>query len=106
VLARNPTGCYAFLDLKAAYDVIDRDILWNQLSEYVGMDTQTIATFRELFDNNVSALIVKGTQGPDIINKIIKRYDVRRKRDMLFAYKVDHFYQPVETKLISTLKKN
>jgi hypothetical protein len=69
VLARNPTGCYAFLDLKAAYDVIDRDILWTQLSEYVGMDTQTIAMFRELFDNNVSALIVKGKQGPDIINK-------------------------------------
>lgn len=50
----------AFLDITAAYDTVDRGILWNRC-EKAKIDVHTIAVLKELFDRNSSRLIVNDT---------------------------------------------
>ena len=51
----------AFLDIKAAYDQVDRAILWKKLAAK-GMPKNLLEVLQALFDNNTSAVAVEGSQ--------------------------------------------
>lgn len=59
---------YAFLDLKAAYDCVNRTILWRDLQKY-GFPNHLISVCKSLFDNNVSNLVANGGRSSDIMCK-------------------------------------
>ena len=58
----------ALLDLRAAYDLAARDRLWHKLRTDYGFPPHTVARIADLFDANVSRLIVGGKQSADIRN--------------------------------------
>jgi hypothetical protein len=60
-LKRNP--CVAFLDIKAAYDSTDRNVLSNRLLE-LGCPRYLIRVIMALFDNNKSRVVVAGRISP------------------------------------------
>lgn len=49
----------AFLDIKNAYDKVDREILWRTIEE-LGFPTRLIMSLRDLYDNNSSSIRVLG----------------------------------------------
>lgn len=49
----------AFLDIKAAYDQVDRSILWSKC-RLKGMDEQLIRVLQALFDGNAATVAVNG----------------------------------------------
>jgi len=57
-----------FLDLKAAYDTVDRNILWTLLANRYGIPYHLIRMMRALFDNNKSYLLVENTRSEPIAN--------------------------------------
>jgi hypothetical protein len=73
-----PEAIHIFLDLRTAYDLVDRNILWSRIAEYQET-TETnvtrqrrsglIATLRALFDNNYSKLMINGTKSSIIANR-------------------------------------
>ena len=48
-----------FLDLRAAYDCVDRNILWTRLRNKYDIPLGTIKLIRSLFDFNTSHLLVE-----------------------------------------------
>jgi len=69
IVEKNPNTINVFLDFKAAYDLVDRRILWKKLEQKFNCDLSTIQRLRTLFDNNTSHLVVNGVIGPEIRNK-------------------------------------
>lgn len=65
VMQGNPNAIHAFLDLKAAYDCVNRSILWRDMKSY-GVSEHMIAVCQSLFDFNVANLVVNGKQSEDI----------------------------------------
>ena len=62
-----------FLDLQAAYDMaaydmVDRRILWHHLRHTYGATAATIRRLKGLFDHNRSVLLVAGKRSGDIRN--------------------------------------
>jgi hypothetical protein len=57
-----------FLDMKAAYDCVDRRILWTRLAVHFHIPVHVIALLRVLFDFNVSFLWINGYPSPLINN--------------------------------------
>jgi hypothetical protein len=57
-----------FLDLKAAYDTVDRNILWTLLANRYGIPYHLIRMMRALFDNNKCYLLVGNTRSEPIAN--------------------------------------
>ncbi len=57
----------AFLDIQAAYDTVNRNILWRRLEE-AGIDGPTIIRLQDLFDNNESILTISNHQSSAIQN--------------------------------------
>lgn len=57
------------MDMKAAYDMVDRRILWYKLRHDQNMPPSLIARLKDLFDFNISYLVIKGKRSPMIINK-------------------------------------
>ena len=55
-----------FLDLSAAYDMVDRRILWTILSTSFKMPTGMIKLLRSLFDSNYSRLDISGIKSEKI----------------------------------------
>lgn len=53
----------AFLDIKAAYDQVDREILWKKCRKK-GLPEQVISLLKCLFDHNRSFIAVAGAQSP------------------------------------------
>lgn len=51
--------------MKAAYDCVNRKILWSDMAEY-GMNQHMISVCRSLFDHNIANLVVNGQQSRDI----------------------------------------
>jgi hypothetical protein len=49
----------AFLDIKAAYDSVDRSLLWSRCA-HVGLPGNVIAILQALFDNNCSYIALNG----------------------------------------------
>jgi hypothetical protein len=58
-LARFKINAVIYLDIKAAYDTVDRRILWTRMKEKFKLDDDTIKIIRELFDLNVTKLVIK-----------------------------------------------
>ena len=68
-LAHNTRLKVAFLDLRAAYDLVNRERLWTLCLLKYGMSEETVQRLAELFDHNESVLLVAGKQGEPIANK-------------------------------------
>jgi hypothetical protein len=66
LMQKNPDLIQIFLDLSAAYDMVDRRILWSQLKNHFGMPTSLIRLLRSLFDDNFSKLHIYGEKSDKI----------------------------------------
>ena len=67
-LSTVPTGIAALLDLKTAYDVVNRTLLWNQLEKVFGISGSMLSRLQDLFDHNSSQLVVSGKISAPIAN--------------------------------------
>lgn len=65
VMMDNPDAIHAFLDLKAAYDCVNRGVLWRDMKAY-GVNEHMIAVCQSLFDFNEVNLVVNGKQSEGI----------------------------------------
>jgi hypothetical protein len=68
VIKRNTGVFNAYLDLCAAYDMVDRRILWTRLARKYRISLDTIRLLRTLFDHNVSFLVIDGRRSEPIPN--------------------------------------
>jgi hypothetical protein len=68
LLTRNPKAAFILLDIKAAYDCVDRRILWTALGQHFHIPNHVITILRTLFDFNSSTLLIKGHTSPPIMN--------------------------------------
>jgi hypothetical protein len=66
LMKKNPDLIQIFLDLSAAYDMVDRRILWTQLKNHFGMPISLIRLLRSLFDENFSKLHIYGEKSEKI----------------------------------------
>ena len=60
---------HIMLDLKNAYDVVDRRILWTHLHYKYDVSFYHIVLLRQLFDNNETCLLLDGARSDTISNK-------------------------------------
>ena len=67
-LVTNPHARTAFLDLRAAYDLADRRRLWDLLAAKYRFPPRSIARLANLFDHNLSCLLVSGQKSKEIPN--------------------------------------
>ena len=58
-LRTGSAGCCAFLDIRAAYDSVDRRKLWRKCGSK-GLDSATVGMLRQLFDHNSSQVVIDG----------------------------------------------
>lgn len=65
-LTRFRINAVIYLDIKAAYDTVDRRILWTKMKDKFGFPEETIRIIRELFDSNVTQLVIKGEKSDNI----------------------------------------
>ena len=63
-----PTLRVASLDLRVAYDSVDRRGLWHVRTTEFGLPFTVIRALRALFDDNDSYLVLRGQRGPPIRN--------------------------------------
>jgi hypothetical protein len=63
-----PTAVTALLDLKAAYDLVNRNILWDELYSVFGFTVDMLDRLKNLFDFNSSELVVAGRKSNPIPN--------------------------------------
>ena len=64
----NPDLYHAFLDIKAAYDTVNRDILWERLRQSTTLSIHYINMLGKLFDENQSILVINGDESRPIKN--------------------------------------
>jgi hypothetical protein len=69
VISENPECTAILLDLKAAYDTVDRRLLWKKLKENFNINYSTTMRYRELFDYNNSFLLINGRKSSAIYNR-------------------------------------
>jgi len=62
LLCRLVRSVVIFLDIKAAYDTVDRRLLWTRMAKDFGVPEATIAMLRDMFDSNVVMLVIKGKE--------------------------------------------
>lgn len=65
IMKRKPQLYHAFLDIKAAYDTVDRRMLWKDMMDHQ-MDRNLIANLRILFDQNSCNLVLFNSRSRDI----------------------------------------
>ena len=65
IMLAHPKAVHVFLDLKAAYDCVNRNILWRDMIKY-GVPGHMVLVCQSLFDSNVSNLVVNGHTSRDI----------------------------------------
>ena len=68
LLKSNPNMINVYLDLRAAYDTVDRRILWTQLVHDFGMPTNLVKTIRSLMDFNTTFIVVGRAKSNGISN--------------------------------------
>ena len=68
-VVRSKSCVVVFLDIKAAYDTVDREILWTRLGEDFGIEREVIATLREIFDYNSCCLMIGSKRSGKLVNK-------------------------------------
>ena len=56
------------MDLRAAYDLVDRSRLWQRLATTYGFPPGSVRRLADMFDHNVSRLLVNGKQSKDLPN--------------------------------------
>lgn len=96
ICKRNPRALHAFLDIKAAYDCVDRRLLWVRLARLDGISRETVQIFRCLFDYNSSVLLVKGQKSEPIANNrgLLQGSSLS---PILFNYFIDDLIKQLET---------
>jgi hypothetical protein len=67
-LISHPNAISAFLDIKAAYDTVDRRVLWTELAQSFAVPLYQIRLLRSFFDYNSSRLIVNNQKSTPISN--------------------------------------
>ena len=65
----HPHLYHAFLDIKAAYDTVDRRLLWHRLRSKPGISQRLVSVLQALFDDNATCLLINGNVGPPIPNR-------------------------------------
>ena len=66
ILCRLRSSAVIFLDIKAAYDTVDRRLLWTRMGSEFKVPDRTIAMLRDMFDSNVAMLAIKGKESEEI----------------------------------------
>lgn len=66
IIRSNPGVYVAYLDLKAAYDLVDRRILWKRLRQKYGVETNTICRLKSLFEGVHSHVVLNGKMSETI----------------------------------------
>ncbi|TEB15429.1 hypothetical protein C9890_0607 [Perkinsus sp. BL_2016] len=70
----------AFLDIRAAYDSVDRRILWRRCLNR-GICPDAVEILKQLFDHNSSQVVVNGRKSnPFCYGKVLREGDGNRKR--------------------------
>jgi Reverse transcriptase (RNA-dependent DNA polymerase)/Endonuclease-reverse transcriptase len=69
IMQKHPHAWHSFLDIKAAYDTVNRNILWQMLSDRYNLNPSTIRRLRALFDYNTSYLLLPGGTSSPFPNK-------------------------------------
>ena len=67
-MVNNDKVLLTFLDIKAAYDCVDRRILWTDMVKDTNISTRVLKLLRSLFDHNMSTLVVQGIKSLGIAN--------------------------------------
>ena len=65
----NAKAFAVLLDFRAAYDLVDRRILWHELRHYFGFPVSAVQRLQNLFDHTTSKLVVSGKFSQPIQNK-------------------------------------
>ena len=65
----NPKAIHAFLDIKAAFDTVNRKILWSNLANDYGIPVHLVNRLQDLFDDNKSFLVINGQKSVGIQNR-------------------------------------
>ena len=63
-----PPHCIA-LDIKTAYDKVNRAYLWERMEHQLGISPSTIKRLQDLFDHNSSILLISGQSSEKIRNE-------------------------------------
>lgn len=66
LLVDNKSMIVSFLDIKAAFDCVDRRILWTELTNEWKMKKREVAVLRSLFDDNSCILVINGKESTAI----------------------------------------
>lgn len=67
IVSRKPI--VVVLDLKSAYDRVNREFLWNSMLKNYDVGPSTIKRLQMLFDDNASILLINGKRGRPIQNR-------------------------------------
>jgi hypothetical protein len=87
--------CTAFLDIKAAYDSVDREILWTRCAAR-GISLQIINLLRSMFDQNTAQVLVSGRRSsPFKIKAGVLQGSVLSP--FLYSLFVDHLAKELES---------
>ena len=63
----------AFLDIKAAYDSVDRRILWRRCRNR-GLSAEAVDLLKEMFDHNAGQLsLVENVHSPSTSNQVFSK---------------------------------
>lgn len=94
IIRRHEEVVVAFLDLKAAYDLVDRRILWTRMEMEYQVEKSTICRLRELFDHNESILVIDGLKSDPIDNKrgLLQGSSLS---PLLFNFFIDSLFQEI-----------
>jgi hypothetical protein len=68
IMLNRPGLQVVLLDLKAAYDSVDRRVLWRMLRERYAADEALCRMLEKLFDGNTTQLVVSGVKSRPIAN--------------------------------------
>ena len=69
IMVEKPHLHHVFLDLKAAYDMVDRRILWHNLHKTYGFPLSLVKRLAMMFDDNHSVLVINGHKSQPFDNK-------------------------------------
>lgn len=101
VQTRFPKSHIITLDFRAAYDLVNRDVLWERLASKYTFSEEFIVLLKLLFENNSSKLMVNGTRSANIHNKrgLLQGSSLS---PMLFNFFVDELLQQLNNCEIKT----
>jgi hypothetical protein len=68
LLLKYPSYKHCFLDLRAAYDLVDRHCLWSLIGKYNTVSDHEMIMLRGLFDYNTSRLVINGKQSEPLLH--------------------------------------